>query len=130
VGVRQNLRLIIDHGRIPASVDQNVISNWGATLGGGYYVWRSGLGITRDGRVIFVYGPALSVNTLAGLLHRAGAVEGMQLDINPYWMSFEYYRVHGDPSDPQPANLLPTQQQSAYRYYSVYSRDFTTVYSR
>jgi hypothetical protein len=129
-GVRQNLRLIVDHGQIPASVDQNVISNWGATLGGGYYVWRSGLGITRDGRVIFVYGPALNVNTLADLLHRAGAVEGMQLDINPYWMSFEYYRAHGNPSDPQPANLLPTQQQSAYRYYSVYSRDFTTVYSR
>jgi len=129
-GVRQNLRLIVDHGRVPSSVNQSVLGSWGATLGGGYYVWRSGLGVTRDGRVIFVYGPALDVRTLADLLQRAGAVEALQLDINPYWMSFEYYRALGHPSDPRPANLLPTQQQSAYRYYSVYSRDFTVVYAR
>jgi hypothetical protein len=129
-GVRQNLRLIVDHGAVAASVNQNVLSSWGATLGGGYYVWRSGLGVTRDGRVIFVYGPALDVRTLAGLLQRAGAVEALQLDINPFWMSFEYYQAHGHPSDPRPVNLLPTQQQSAYRYYSVYSRDFTAVYAR
>ncbi|HJZ29443.1 MAG TPA: hypothetical protein VJ370_24445, partial [Streptosporangiaceae bacterium] len=55
VGVRQNLKLIVDHGRVPASVNQDVEANWGATLGGGYYVWRSGIGITRDGRIIFVY---------------------------------------------------------------------------
>jgi Phosphodiester glycosidase len=130
VGVRQNLRLIVDHGRVPASVNQDVLGSWGATLGGGYFVWRSGLGITRDGRVIFVYGPALNVQELADLLQRAGAVEALQLDINPYWMSFEYYQAHGHPSDPTPVNLLPTQQQTAYRYYSVYSRDFTAVYAR
>ena len=130
VGVRQNLRLIVDHGRVPASVNQDVLGSWGATLGGGYYVWRSGLGITRDGRVIFVYGPALNVQELAGLLQRAGAVEALQLDINPFWMSYEYYKANGHPSDPTPVNLLPTQQQSAYRYYSVYSRDFTAVYAR
>jgi hypothetical protein len=130
VGVRQNLKLIVDHGQIPAAVNQNVLGSWGATLGGGYYVWRSGLGITKDGRLIFVYGPALDVQTLANLLQRAGAVEGMQMDINPYWMSFEYYHANGHPADPSATNLLPTQQQTAYRYYSVYSRDFTAVYSR
>jgi hypothetical protein len=129
-GVRQNLKLIVDHGQIPAAVNQNVLGSWGATLGGGYYVWRSGLGITKDGRLIFVYGPALDVQTLANLLQRAGAVEGMQMDINPYWMSFEYYHANGHPADPSATNLLPTQQQTAYRYYSVYSRDFTAVYSR
>ena len=130
VGVRQNLRLIVDHGHVPASVNQDVLGSWGATLGGGYYVWRSGLGITRDGRVIFAYGPALNVQELADLLQRAGAVEGLQLDINPFWMSYEYYKSDGHPSDPTPVNLLPTQQQTAYRYYSVYSRDFTAVYAR
>jgi hypothetical protein len=129
-GVRQNLKLIVNQGKVPATVNQDVLGSWGATLGGGYYVWRSGVGITKDGRLIFVYGPALDVRTLAGLLQRAGAVEGMQLDINPYWMSFEYYRAGSHPKDPTPANLLPTQQQTAYRYYSVYSRDFTAVYSR
>jgi hypothetical protein len=127
-GVRQNLKLIVDHGRIPAAVNQNVLSSWGATLGGAYYVWRSGIGITKDGRVIYVYGPALSVKTLAGLLQRAGAVEAMQMDINPFWTSFESY--HGKASDPTPQVLLPDQQTTAYRYYSAWSRDFTAVYSR
>jgi hypothetical protein len=130
VGVRQNLRPIVDHGKIPASVNNNVLSSWGATLGGGYYVWRSGLGITADGRVIYVYGPALDVQTLAGLLKRAGAVEAMQLDINPEWMSFMYYRSSGHPADPAPFNLLPDQVQPASRFYSIASRDFTAAYAR
>jgi len=129
-GVRQNLKLLVDHGKIPATVDQNVQSKWGATLGGGYYVWRSGLGITRDGRIIFVYGPALNVRELASLLHRAGAVDALQLDINPQWMSYDYYTAAGHPQNPTPHALLPNQQGSIYRYYQVYSRDFTVVYSR
>jgi len=130
VGVRQNLKLIVDHGQVPASVNQDVEANWGATLGGGYYVWRSGVGITKDGRIIFVYGPALNVSELAGLLHQAGAVEALQLDINPEWTSFEYYKTDGHPSDPRPVDVLPTQAAPAYRYYSVFSRDFTAVYAR
>lgn len=130
VGVRQNLKLIVDHGRVPATVDQNVETSWGATLGGSYDVWRSGIGVAADGRVIYVYGPALSVRQLAMLLRRAGAVEAMQLDINPYWTTFEYYQAHGRPADPRPEPLLPTQQTTAYRYYSVYTRDFTAVYAR
>jgi hypothetical protein len=129
-GIRQNLKLIVDNGRVPASVNQNVESSWGATLGGAYYVWRSGIGITADRRLVFVYGPALSVQTLADLLQRAGAIKAMQLDINPFWTSFEHYQPDGHPADRVPVNLLPTQQQSAYRYYSVYSRDFTAVYAR
>src|SRR5262249_58696215 len=58
-GVRQNLKLLVDHGKVAANANSNVMSNWGATLGGGYYVWRSGLGITKDGRIVYVYGPAL-----------------------------------------------------------------------
>jgi hypothetical protein len=130
VGVRQNLKLIVDHGQVPASVNQDVEANWGATLGGGYYVWRSGLGITKDGRIIFVYGPALNVKELADLLHEAGAVEALQLDINPEWTSFEYYKAGGHRSDPTPTDVLPTQVAPADRYYSVFSRDFTAVYAR
>jgi len=129
-GVRQNLRPIVDHGVVPATVDTNIESGWGATLGGAYDVWRSGVGITRDGRVVYVYGPALSVRTLADLLQRAGCVEAMQLDINPAWMSFMYYRPRHHPADPTPVNLLPGQQQPAGRYYEPSSRDFTAVYAR
>ena len=60
VGVRQNLHPMVENGQIPASVDYNVEGSWGATLGGSYYVWRRNRD-DRDGRVIFVYGPALDV---------------------------------------------------------------------
>ena len=129
VGVRQNLHLIVSGGRVPASVDYNVETSWGATLGGGYYVWRSGIGITRDGRVIFAYGPALNVRELAEVLHHAGAVTAMQLDINPAWMSYMYY-LHDESAHPRPVNLLPTQLEPADRYYYPNSRDFTAVYAR
>jgi hypothetical protein len=129
-GVRQNLKLIVDHGKVPASVDVSVQSSWGATLGGGEFVWRSGVGITAGGRVIYVYGPALNVRELAGLLRRAGSVRAMQLDINPDWMSFMYYRSGHHPADPTPVNLLPDQVQPPDRFYAVSSRDFTAVFAR
>jgi Phosphodiester glycosidase len=128
-GVRQNLHLIVAHGKVPASVDYDVEGSWGATLGGGYYVWRSGIGITSTGRVIFAYGPALDVRELAQLLQRAGAVTAMQLDINPDWMSFMYYK-HDQRANPVAVNLLPDQIQPPDRYYYPANRDFTAVYAR
>jgi hypothetical protein len=128
--VRQNLRPIVIHGQVPRSVDQNVLSTWGATLGGGYNVWRSGVGITRDNRIIFVYGPALDVRTLASLLKRAGCVTAMELDINPDWMSFMYYLAKNHPANPTPVNLLRSQIQPPNRYFYISNRDFTAVFSR
>ena len=129
-GVRQNLKLLVDHGQVSTSASSDVMTNWGATLGGGYYVWRSGIGITKDGRIVYVYGSALNAQDLGLLLQRAGAVEGMQMDINPAWMKFDYYQAKGNPADPTPVTLLPTQQPSAYSYYTPSTRDFTAVYAR
>ncbi|HEX9033020.1 MAG TPA: phosphodiester glycosidase family protein, partial [Streptosporangiaceae bacterium] len=133
-GVRQNLKLIVSHGQVPATVDQNVLSSWGATLGGGYNVWRSAIGISKDGhRLIYVYGAALDVRTLADLLKRAGAYTGMELDINPDWMSFMYYLPKNNPANPTPVKLLGGaggQIQPADRYYYISNRDFTAVFSR
>ncbi len=128
--VRQNLHLIVVNGEVPRTVDKDVLSSWGATLGGGYYVWRSGVGVTRNGRVIFVYGPELDVRTLAELLQRAGAVSAMELDINPDWMSFMYYLAKKHPGNPAPVNLLRNQIQPPDRYYYPSNRDFTAVFSR
>jgi Phosphodiester glycosidase len=129
-GVRQNLRPIVVNGKVPGSVDNNVTTQWGATLGGGYYVWRSGIGITSDKRIVFVYGPALNVRELAELLQRAGAVTAMELDINPDWMSYMYYPPGHHPNNPVPKVLLPDQLQPPDRYYTPSGRDFTAVYAR
>jgi Phosphodiester glycosidase len=129
-GVRQNLKLLVDRGKVSSDANSDVETNWGATLGGGAYVWRSGIGITKDGRIVYVYGPALDAQDLGELLQRAGAVEGMQMDINPAWMKFDYYQAGSHPSDPTPVPLLPTQQPSPYSYYTPSTRDFTAVYAR
>jgi hypothetical protein len=71
--VRQNLRLLINNGKIASNINLATNSSWGATLGGGYYVWRSGVGITSDGRIVFVYGPALDARELAVLLKLAAS---------------------------------------------------------
>jgi hypothetical protein len=128
--VRQNLHLIVIGGKVPATVDQNVLSSWGATLGGGYYVWRSGIGITKDGRIIYVYGPDMDVHDLATLLKKAGCVRAMELDINPDWMSFMYYLAKNHPANPTPVNLVVSQIQPADRYYFPANRDFTAVFAK
>ena len=129
-GVRQNLKLLVDRGQVAANASSDVMTNWGATLGGGYYVWRSGIGITKDNRIVYVYGSALNAQDLGLLLQRAGAVEGMQMDINPAWMKFDYYQAKTNPANPVPVPLLPTQQPSPYTYYTPSTRDFTAVYAR
>ena len=129
-GVRQNLKLLVDHGKAASDANLSVQSNWGATLGGGAWVWRSGIGITKDGRIVYVYGQALDARDLALLLKRAGAVEGMQLDINPAWMKFDLYTTHGSTTQPTAVPLLPGQQPSVYTYLTPSTRDFTAVYAR
>ena len=64
---------------------------WGYTLGGGYVVPRSGIGVTADGALVYVAGPALTAKSLAESLQRAGAVRAMTLDINPEWVTFNFY---------------------------------------
>ncbi|WP_035846920.1 phosphodiester glycosidase family protein [Kitasatospora azatica] len=130
VGVRQNLRPIVSNGQVAPDVDQAIESGWGLTIGGKFFVWRSGAGVTQDGRLIYAYGPALSVRTLAELLHQAGCVQAMQLDINPAWMSFNYYEQTKDPVNPNAVKLLPDQERPADRYFEPTSRDFTAVYAR
>jgi hypothetical protein len=74
-------------------------------------------------------GPTLSVETLAILLQRAGAVRAMELDINPAWVSFMSYNPLPNPNNPAPVKL-DNFNQPADRYYQPCSRDFVAAYAR
>ncbi|MGI8578084.1 MAG: phosphodiester glycosidase family protein [Nocardioidaceae bacterium] len=130
VGVRQNLGLLIDHGKVTPNVNSNRQFNWGLTLGGAYDVFRSGVGVTRQGDVLYASGDALSAQTLARVLKGAGCVRAMELDINPAWISFMSYPAGGTSANPTPKSLLPDYQRPANRYYEHTSRDFVTAYAR
>jgi len=81
---RQNGPLLIDHGRITPRTQDGAA--WGLTILNHAYTWRSGIGLTRRGTVLYAGGDALSAATLAQALRAAGAVTAMQLDINPFWV--------------------------------------------
>ena len=99
----------------------------GATIHAAAYVWRSGIGVTATGDVVFAAGDALSAPTLAGLLQRAGAVRAMELDINRSWVSFMWYSRAGSSRSPIPHKLVDFARP-ADRYYQVNGRDFFAVY--
>lgn len=129
--VRQNLDLVVDGGALVPGLDSNAGNRWGATLGNRLYVWRSGIGVTRDGALVYVAGPVLSVATLADTLRRAGAVRAMELDINREWTTFISYRpAPGTPAGVEPAKLLPAMSRSSTRYLTPDSRDFLAAVLR
>jgi Phosphodiester glycosidase len=127
--VRQNLGLLVDHGTITADVASNSTNTWGATVGNHTYVWRSALGIRRDGSLVFVVGASMSVKTLAQIVHDAGAVRAMELDINKSWTNFITYS-HPGKGVAVPKMLTKNEHPDPYRYLQPSSRDFVAVSSR
>ena len=106
--VLQNVVLLVDHGQLAPSATYTDNAIWGYTLGGGYVVPRSGIGVTADGALVYVAGPALTARSLAESLQRAGAVRAMTLDINPEWVTFNFYsHAAGHPSRTDRLKALP-----------------------
>jgi hypothetical protein len=127
--VRQNLGLLVDHGAISPDVNSTTTSVWGATVGNATYVWRSAIGVRKDGSLIFVVGASLSVSTLANIVHDAGAVRAMELDINQSWTNFITY-THPSPGVAVPHMLTNNEHPNPYRYLQPSSRDFVAVLAR
>jgi hypothetical protein len=79
---------------------------------------------------VYVGGPALSVCTLGDILKAAGVVRGMELDINPNWVTGTYYHPHRDAA-PQGYTLFPDERVSPQHYLAAASsRDFYTWTTR
>lgn len=130
VSVLQNVVLLVDHGQLAPSATYTDNALWGYTLGGGYVVPRSGIGVTADGALVYVAGPALTAKSLAESLQRAGAVEAMTLDINPEWVTFNFYQhAAGNPLQVSGTRLYPQMQRSADRYLPPVweARDFYEI---
>jgi len=129
VAVRQNLSLLVDNGAPVPGLNANDTTVWGATLGNQVYVWRSGIGVTADGALIYVGGPGLNITSLANLLVRAGAVRGMELDINTDWVNFFTFQAAPGVAA-TPANgtaLLSDMARPVSRYFGPTNRDFFTM---
>ena len=141
VAVRQNLVPLVAGGRPTAAAAGNWHA-WGSTCGahscahavpGIEHQWRSGVGVTASGALVYALGPDLDPLQLAQLLVRAGVVRGMQLDINPDWPVFATYAPAAAGGPAAPANgrrLLATVQGPATFFDQQWARDFITMSAR
>jgi hypothetical protein len=131
VSVRQNLSLLVDGGQPAPGLNASDTTQWGNTLGNAIYVWRSGIGVTADGALVYVGGPGLNVTDLANLLLRAGAVRAMELDINTDWVNYSVYKPatpNGPASGANGTELLPGMTGTPTRYFQTWwARDFFTM---
>ena len=118
---RQNASLLIDGGTLnPLTHDG---AAWGGTVLNSVFTWRSGIGITAQGTLIYAAGNSLSALTLGETLKAAGAVTAMQTDINPFWVrAFLYER--GTNGSLHITKLHPGMQGNGNEYLQGTSRDF------
>jgi hypothetical protein len=122
---KQNLPPIIYEGKLNQNLSDG--PEWGETVNNATRVWRSGLGIDAHGDLMYAAANYQTVESLAKVLQRAGAVRAIELDINEDWTSFISYRR---PGAAEPSNLLPEMFRSPERYLTPDERDFFAVYLR
>lgn len=122
---KQNLPAIIYEGRLNPNLSDG--PEWGETVNNAVRVWRSGIGIDSHGNLLYAAADFQTVESLAKVLERAGAIRALELDINEDWTSFISYR---HPGALDPSNLLPEMFRPADRYLTPDERDFFAVYLR
>src|SRR5262245_5649866 len=121
---RQSLPPIVWHGRLNPNLNDS--SQWGFTVGNAVRVWRTGVGIDRQGNLIFAAADDQTVITLARILQRAGAVRAMQFDINADWHTLITYAHHHGLR----ATQVGPSNQPDTRYLSPHDRHLFAVYKR
>jgi hypothetical protein len=125
---RQSLTPIVWNGRLNPLLDTDPNSpQWGYTLGGVTRVWRTAVGVDLRGNLIYVVANDQTVISIAQILVHAGAVRGMEFDINPEWHTLiTYSHLRGL----DPTMVEPQPMQSVDRYLVPDDRDFIAVYRR
>ncbi len=124
---RQNGPLVIHNGQINPRIYNDSPKDWGYTVTDVSPTLRSGIALSADGKTLYyLVGPHLTMEALAKSMLAAGAAEGMQLDINNYWVLF--VAIHSDNGKLVPEPLLPDQMKEFLdRYLHPYTRDYFYV---
>jgi hypothetical protein len=142
VAVRQNLAPLVAGGHPTARAAGADWQQWGSTCGASSCAhsvpgierqWRSGVGVTASGALVYAQGPGLDPLQLAKLLARAGVVRGMELDINPDWPVFSTYDPgrNGLASASTGRKLLAATVRGPGTFFEgSWARDFITMSAR
>ena len=121
---RQNGPLVVHDGQINPRIYDDSPLDWGYTVDDVSPTWRSGIGLGADGTVLYyLCGPDLTMEMLARSMLAAGIQNGMQLDINNYWVHFVAARVQNNSLSLEP--LFPAMMsENVDRYLYPYTRDY------
>ena len=126
VSYRQNCPPLIENGTITAETGK--LTLWGLSVSDEVYLYRSGLGLTKDGRLLYVCGRSLSAYTLARALQMAGAWYAMQLDVDEFHVAFITYDVQpnqgGGPPTVTGHKLLPNMRGFDTFFLKPFQLDF------
>jgi hypothetical protein len=120
--VRQNLRLLVSRGR-PTPASAVNWGYWGGTVTGTQATSRSALGQNARGQLVYVASMLATPHDMAQALVHAGAVIGMELDINPGWVQLDFATRPGG----RLVEGIPGQWQPADTYLKGWTRDYITV---
>jgi hypothetical protein len=129
IAFRQNCPLLVDEGQVNPHVNDENHKEWGYTVKNLATTWRSGLGVSQDGRfLIYAAGNSLTVQTLANALQQGGAYYAMQLDINGFYTRFVTYQAASNPKVTGYAltanKLLDQMSGDPALFLHPYNRDF------
>lgn len=124
---RQNGPLVVHNGQINPRIYNDSPKDWGYTVNDVSPTLRSGIALSADGKTLYyLVGPRLTMEALAKSMLAAGAANGMQLDINNFWVLF--VAIHSDNGKLVPEPLLPQQMKEFLdRYLHPYTRDYFYV---
>jgi hypothetical protein len=129
IAYRQNCPLLLDGGALTGQASSDDPSLWGKTVKNRIATWRSGLGLSADGRyLIYAAGDGLTVPSLAQALAAGGADRAMQLDINSWWARFVTFSQSGDRLVAQ--KLVSDMAGDTRQFLAPDSRDFFYLTAR
>lgn len=120
--IRQNCPILVDNGQVFALNEKNK-KLWGRTFNADIYTWRSGIGLSKDGNLVYAVGNNLGPETLATALQMAGATNAIQLDINPFWVRFNIFDSTGN-GNYKISTLTKDLKDGSQGFLKGYQKDF------
>jgi hypothetical protein len=126
--MRQNLPPLVEGGKY----NPLKARTWGFTVHGTdpIYTWRSGLGVTKDGWIIFGACTRCSAETLADAFLAADTTYALHLDMNISNIGFEWWKP-GEGGRIETERLLRSMwKANESRYVDPHNRDFFYVVRR